>query len=264
MDEAGLRAAACCMLPQRGGPAWACILACWPADAVPAASPCAGATHWGQQSFFLHPTLPAAAGDRVECELALARRKDNQRLLQLRVQYKASCRSRRARRLRPSAPGSCCWDSMQLGCLLARALACDFVASLLRIASIARSGRGWAAAGAGGGQLSCCAQRHGAHQRVPDRVTGGQVRMAFVGARRRAVEQVSSCAVYGGPGGSCNKTVCSTGMVFFLERPLWRALLSMHAVRFGCPLFVDWAKLCTDIARLMSYKYPASRGPFSK
>lgn len=48
----------------------------------------AGATHWGQQSFFLQPPLRCAAGDRVDCELELTRRRDNQRLLEVAIKMK--------------------------------------------------------------------------------------------------------------------------------------------------------------------------------
>lgn len=38
--------------------------------------------------FFLHPTVPACAGDSLECQIEVVRRKDNQRLLAVKLQHK--------------------------------------------------------------------------------------------------------------------------------------------------------------------------------
>ena len=48
--------------------------------------PCAeGATHWGQQVFPLSPPLPVRAGDRVRGTVAVRRRRDNPRLLEVEL-----------------------------------------------------------------------------------------------------------------------------------------------------------------------------------
>ncbi|KAG7672538.1 hypothetical protein Ndes2526B_g08945 [Nannochloris sp. 'desiccata'] len=46
-----------------------------------------GATHWGQQSFFLQPSLQVAAGDKIVCELQMRRRKENHRLLEVHLKH---------------------------------------------------------------------------------------------------------------------------------------------------------------------------------
>jgi hypothetical protein len=61
------------------------------ARAKPSRSPSptrtAGATHWGQQSFFLAPPVECAAGDSLECEVEITRRQDNHRLMQVVVKH---------------------------------------------------------------------------------------------------------------------------------------------------------------------------------
>jgi len=47
-----------------------------------------GATHWGQQSFMLHPPIQCNAGDKIQCEFEMHRRKDNHRLLEVRVKHR--------------------------------------------------------------------------------------------------------------------------------------------------------------------------------
>ena len=47
-----------------------------------------GATHWGQQSFMLHPPIECAAGDKIECEFEMHRRKENHRLLEVKVVHR--------------------------------------------------------------------------------------------------------------------------------------------------------------------------------
>lgn len=47
-----------------------------------------GATHWGQQSFLLHPAVECMAGDKIECEFEMSRRKENHRLLEIKVSHK--------------------------------------------------------------------------------------------------------------------------------------------------------------------------------
>ncbi|KAI3428836.1 hypothetical protein D9Q98_007653 [Chlorella vulgaris] len=47
-----------------------------------------GATHWGQQSFFLHPPVDCAEGDVLAVEIDVVRRKDNQRLMDVKIQHR--------------------------------------------------------------------------------------------------------------------------------------------------------------------------------
>jgi protein arginine N-methyltransferase 1 len=47
-----------------------------------------GATHWGQQSFFLQPSLQVSAGDKIVCELEMRRRKENHRLLEVHLKHR--------------------------------------------------------------------------------------------------------------------------------------------------------------------------------
>lgn len=53
-----------------------------------------GATHWGQQSFFLHPPVECAEGDELACEIEVARRKDNQRLMDVMVRHRIEGRGK--------------------------------------------------------------------------------------------------------------------------------------------------------------------------
>jgi type I protein arginine methyltransferase len=46
-----------------------------------------GATHWGQQSFLLQPTLDVHNGDRIECEFHMQRRRENHRLLEIKLNH---------------------------------------------------------------------------------------------------------------------------------------------------------------------------------
>ncbi len=47
-----------------------------------------GATHWGQQVFQVHPSIPCVPGDEIECDFEMLRRKDNHRLLEINMTYK--------------------------------------------------------------------------------------------------------------------------------------------------------------------------------
>ena len=47
-----------------------------------------GATHWGQQTFYLHPPVDCAANDRLRCTIDLSRKKDNHRLLNVKLGVK--------------------------------------------------------------------------------------------------------------------------------------------------------------------------------
>lgn len=42
-----------------------------------------GATHWGQQTFCLHPPIDCAPGDAVEGSIRITRKKENHRLMQV-------------------------------------------------------------------------------------------------------------------------------------------------------------------------------------
>lgn len=46
-----------------------------------------GATHWGQQCFFLHPSLPGESGDAISCEIEIHRRSDNHRLMSVALKH---------------------------------------------------------------------------------------------------------------------------------------------------------------------------------
>lgn len=46
-----------------------------------------GATHWGQQSFMLQPSIEVAPGDRIACEFEMRRRKENHRLLEVHLKH---------------------------------------------------------------------------------------------------------------------------------------------------------------------------------
>merc|ERR1719498_192727 len=47
-----------------------------------------GATHWGQQTFFLHPALECAAGDSIRLVMKISRKKDNHRLMSVDMKYR--------------------------------------------------------------------------------------------------------------------------------------------------------------------------------
>lgn len=46
-----------------------------------------GATHWGQQSFTVWPSVDCAPGDRVECQIDISRRKENHRLMDVQLKH---------------------------------------------------------------------------------------------------------------------------------------------------------------------------------
>lgn len=46
-----------------------------------------GATHWGQQVFFLHPAVTCAAGDQLDGTLDMSRRSDNHRLMDVKIDF---------------------------------------------------------------------------------------------------------------------------------------------------------------------------------
>lgn len=46
-----------------------------------------GATHWGQQIFQVHPSISCSPGDRINCDFEMVRRKDNHRLLEIKMKY---------------------------------------------------------------------------------------------------------------------------------------------------------------------------------
>ena len=48
----------------------------------------AGATHWGQQTFYLSPGIECASTDHLQCTIDVARREDNQRLLRVKLASK--------------------------------------------------------------------------------------------------------------------------------------------------------------------------------
>ena len=43
-----------------------------------------GATHWGQQTFSLHPAIDCAPGDAIEGTITVVRKKENHRLMEVR------------------------------------------------------------------------------------------------------------------------------------------------------------------------------------
>lgn len=57
------------------------------ASPAPWAAP-AGATHWGQQVFYLVPGVECAAGDKIEGEIEIVRRRDNHRLMEVTMTHK--------------------------------------------------------------------------------------------------------------------------------------------------------------------------------
>lgn len=46
-----------------------------------------GATHWGQQIFFLQPAIACAPNDWVKCDLDISRKKENHRLMKVIVKH---------------------------------------------------------------------------------------------------------------------------------------------------------------------------------
>jgi len=51
-------------------------------------APHIGYTHWGQQCFFLHPSIAMQDADRVEGNINIIRKKDNQRLMNVEISYR--------------------------------------------------------------------------------------------------------------------------------------------------------------------------------
>ncbi len=47
-----------------------------------------GATHWGQQTFYISPPIDCAPTDHLKCSIDVARRQDNHRLLRVKVATK--------------------------------------------------------------------------------------------------------------------------------------------------------------------------------
>ena len=47
-----------------------------------------GATHWGQQTFFLSPAIEAGAGDALRLVMEINRKKENHRLMRVTLKYK--------------------------------------------------------------------------------------------------------------------------------------------------------------------------------
>lgn len=59
-----------------------------PHQGSPPLLPCAGATHWGQQVFFMHPGIQVDEGNTIEGSLSMSRRSDNHRLMDVVVKHK--------------------------------------------------------------------------------------------------------------------------------------------------------------------------------
>lgn len=47
-----------------------------------------GATHWGQQIFYMNPPVDCAPGDKLHCKIGVYRREDNHRLLKVKLSVK--------------------------------------------------------------------------------------------------------------------------------------------------------------------------------
>lgn len=56
-----------------------------------------GATHWGQQTFFMHPEIEAAQGDSLRLKLLIERKKENHRLMRVTITHKLQGTSDMAR-----------------------------------------------------------------------------------------------------------------------------------------------------------------------
>lgn len=52
-----------------------------------------GSTHWGQQTFFLQPHLDCAPGDTLRCHISITRKRENHRLLQVKLAIKVEGQS---------------------------------------------------------------------------------------------------------------------------------------------------------------------------
>jgi len=60
-----------------------------------------GATHWGQQTFVMYPTLECAPGDTIKGDIVVTRRNDNQRLLKVEADVVVEGNSAFARNSKP-------------------------------------------------------------------------------------------------------------------------------------------------------------------
>jgi protein arginine N-methyltransferase 1 len=56
-----------------------------------------GATHWGQQTFFMHPEIVASVGDSLRLKLKIDRKKENHRLMRVTIDHKLQGTSEMAR-----------------------------------------------------------------------------------------------------------------------------------------------------------------------
>jgi len=67
-------------------------LLCSPQVLLSTAPDATGATHWGQQVFFLNPPVSVAPGDWISVDVDFQRKKENHRLMKvcLRVSLKLS------------------------------------------------------------------------------------------------------------------------------------------------------------------------------
>jgi protein arginine N-methyltransferase 1 len=63
-----------------------------------------GATHWGQQSFYVNPAIDCAPGDSLRCGVNVTRRSDNQRLLNVGLSVRVEGGSMFAERSKAGAP----------------------------------------------------------------------------------------------------------------------------------------------------------------
>eukprot|EP00798_Chlamydomonas_sp_ICE-L_P029086 gene29086-32297_t len=63
-----------------------------------------GATHWGQQQFYLHPAIECEPGDSLSCSIEVGRQKENHRLLHVRISSKLEGGSMYAEQCKGSAP----------------------------------------------------------------------------------------------------------------------------------------------------------------
>mmetsp|Transcript_11453 Transcript_11453/g.20223 ORF Transcript_11453/g.20223 Transcript_11453/m.20223 type:complete len:379 (-) Transcript_11453:647-1783(-) len=61
-----------------------------------------GATHWGQQVFFVNPPIDCAPGDSLETKIHLERRTDNHRLLRLKMAVQLKGESITAEQVKPA------------------------------------------------------------------------------------------------------------------------------------------------------------------
>ena len=52
-----------------------------------------GATHWGQQSFTVHPPIDCMPGDSIQCTIHIVRKKENHRLMEVELHHQVTGRS---------------------------------------------------------------------------------------------------------------------------------------------------------------------------